>query len=71
MKIAIKKTDIDKIDLKEIEKSFKAHPIGEIDYNSSELTKQLNEVIFEFDYLGKETLIEYLKQHHITGRIFS
>lgn len=71
MKMAITKSDIDKIDINEIEELFKAHPIGEMDYNSSELTKQLNEIIFEFNYLDKETFLEYLKKRHVTGRILN
>lgn len=69
MKIAVKKTDFEKINLKEIETLFNAIPIDAIEYNSSELTKTLNEIIFEFNYSHKDTFPKYLKDRLVTGRI--
>lgn len=70
MKIAIKKSDFHKIDINEIKEAFKAFPIAEMGYAPSELAKQLDEVIFEFNYLNKEIFLEYLKIRSVTGRIF-
>jgi hypothetical protein len=69
MKMAIKKTEIDKVDVFEVEALFHAHAVSEIEYGPSELASILNEVVFEFDSKHEEQFVDYLRQQFITGRI--
>lgn len=69
MKIAIKKSDTDKIIIDEIETLFGAIMVDELEYNPPKLAKTLNENIFEFNHKHKDTFLEYLKQRFITGRV--
>ena len=71
MQIAIKKADINKIDLDLINSQFGAYCIDKIEYNSSSLTKTLNEFVFEFDFSKKEELLKYLKENYITAHILN
>lgn len=72
MKIAIKKIDIynSKLDTREIEKKFSAEKIGELDYQT-EFADQLNEIIFEFHVKHEVDFLSYLRNHSVTGRIFT
>lgn len=71
MQIAIKKSDIHKVKLDLIRSQFGANIINEMEYNSSEFTKTLDEWIFEFDYTKKDAFEKYLKDKSITPRIFN
>ncbi len=72
MKIAIKKIDIykSKLNTSEIEKKFGAQKIGELDYQT-EFADQLNEIIFEFHAKYEVDFVSYLRNHCVTGRIFT
>jgi hypothetical protein len=71
MKIAIKTTDLHKIDLHKIEIAYSARFFYVLQYQlkNTDLNSQIEEHIYFFNSEYQEAFVKYLNEHNVSGRV--